>query len=274
MLIVCSGPDTWHARRKKTELIEAFRKKFDSAGFSVESLEADIKAVANQLGTPSIFATKRMLVTEDLLHKTPIADIRLLARRLKADGEQTILLDLEQEPPAQKILDELAECNFHHYAYPLPSQRDFNQWIMRRAQELGVDKRTATQLAEKSNCDTWSAEQELMKLAANPRAEAQIMERDEDSIFNALEKYLENKKGWRDDLQQHAAEQVATTLLSQARAAVRVRDGATVGLHPFQVKKISSLNKKDFSIKLKKGIGSMLATRTGVATQNEYDALI
>jgi DNA polymerase III delta subunit len=274
MIIICSGPDTWQARRKKQELASAFKAKFDVAGFSAETIDADIKTVANQLGTPSFFASKRLLMTEGLLHKVPIAEIRLLAKRVKADAEQTILLDLEQEAPTQKILDEFSDSNLHHYAYPLPSPRDFSKWLAKRGEELGVTKQQVARLAENLNGDTWLAEQELMKLAANPRAESTVLDQDENSIFSSLEKYLEEKPGWRRELQEHAEEQVLNTLLSQCRAALRVRDGATAGLHPFQVKKISALDKKYFSKKFRKGAATLVATRSGIATQSEFDALI
>lgn len=271
MLILCSGPDTWHARRKASELVDAFRKKHDPQGLSTEVVRSpvDPKTLLNQLGTPSLFSQKRMIRCEGLLDGLKIADVRALAKRLEDDADDTILLSIEQEPPSAKVISEFSEIQFFHYDYPLLTGLSFWKWCSARALELGVSPQSAEQIAQRIDGDAWLAEQELMKCAANPNAPFGEIETDEGSVFDLADRFLTERVGWRESLARAEDDQVSVVLVSQSRAALRVKDGETGGIHPYVAKKISQLRIPSPSKKLMRALFALVGIRQGVANAEE-----
>jgi len=276
MLIICSGPDTWHARRKASELVEAFRKKHDPQGLSTElvRLPVELKSLLNQLGTPSLFSKKRLIRCDGLLDELKIADVRALAKRLKDDADQTILLSVEQEPPTSKVTGEFKEIQFFHYDYPLLQGVVFKKWCALRAQELGVSSALAQHVAERTDGDAWLAEQELTKYSANPLAPLSQMETDEGSVFDLADRFLTDRTGWRESLARAEDDQVSVMLASQSRAALRVKDGETGGIHPYVAKKISQMRIPAPTKKLLRALRSLVGIRQGVASADEMQTLL
>lgn len=275
MLIVCSGPDTWHARRRAQELVAAFRKKHDPSGLSTEIRhELDVPGLLNSLATPSLFAPKRLVRCDGLLEGLKIAEVRALAKRLKDDADQTVLLTVEDEPPSKKILDEFSDIKVVHYPSPPLSGAAFTKWCSERAKELGVPLNDAQEIARRTDGDTWLAEQELEKRAANPSAPLLSAADDPGSVFDVAERYLTDGKEWREDYDRLDDEQKISVLLAQARSAIRVRDGAISGIHPYAAKKLGALRMKNPEKKLLDILRAVAASRQSLCASTETETLI
>lgn len=276
MLIICSGPDTWHARRKASELVTAFRTKHDPEGLSTELVRSpvDLKALLNQLGTPSLFSKKRLIRCDGLLDELKIAEVRALTKRLKEDADQTILLSVEQESPTSKVIGEFKEIQFFHYVYPLLQGAAFNKWCVARGQELGVTSSLAEQIAQRANGDAWLAEQDLVKCSANPLAPLRESETDEGSVFDLADQFLTERSGWRESLARAEDDQISVVLASQSRAALRVKDGEMSGIHPYVAKKIGQMRIPFPAKKLLRGLRTLVGIRQGVANADEMQTLL
>lgn len=273
MLVICSGPDTLHAAQKATEMVAGFRAKYDPEGFSYEILHhPQMSDVLNRIAAPSFFATKRMIRADGLLDASKIADIRALAKRLLHDGGQTVVLTLEQDVIAKKIIDEFSKECVVQYNYPLVHGQSFSVWCIKRAATLGVDQRIAQRISTYADDDMWLAEQELQKASANPNIF--LGEKNKNvSVYDRAELLLRSQSGWNDP---HNAldEEMLSICISQARSAIRVRDASTEGLHPFVVKKLSSLRQTN-SPKILLGVLRMHAViRSGLADISESESLL
>lgn len=273
MLVICSGPDSLSAAKKAADMVAAFRLKYDPSGFSVEVLnEPAMTDVLNRIAAPSFFASKRMIRADGLMDASKIADVRALAKRLMTDGGQTVVLTLEVEPIAQKILDEFAKGDVIQYDHPLPKGAAFGAWCLKRATALGVSADIAKRIAVLADGDMWLAEQELQKASANPNIF--INTKDESlSVYDRAERYLRLHPSWK-ELREPVDEEVLAIFMSQARSAVRVRDGATDGLHPFVVKKLGGLRQPHLTNILRGTLRAHAAIRSGLADISESETLL
>lgn len=272
MLILCSGPDTWNARQKARELTEAFRAKHDPSGFSIETVqEPRLVDLIQRLGAPSFFSSKRFIRCDGIFDAFKIADIRALLTRLEADKDQTIIVTVEEEAPTIKVLDECKRYSFFHYTHPLLTGEKFYAWCRKCAEQLGASVQDAEQIARYAEGDAWLAEQELMKRAANPGAPLAEVANEGGSIFEAVETYLAQRPDWRFEYQAQDPDQFLTTLVSQVRSLIRVRDGEAKGIHPYVVKKFSTLKVKDPEQIFLRALQQLVATRTGLAQSSEVE---
>ncbi len=273
MLIICSGPDTWHARKKARELTKAFRDKHDILGYSTVLLqETDAQTVIRQLATPSLFAPKRFIRCDGLFSDLKIAEIRQVAKRLLDDADQTILLSVEEEPLPQKTVEALAEVKFVAYPFPAMMGKSFVDWCKEYAKTLAVSVEKAQQIADGFAGDVWQAALEIEKASANPNAPlASSMEIDP-SVFEAADSFV-RQKSWREDVSQLETEAVMATFLSQTRAAIRVKDRATDGLHPYVAKKLSGVKPGPFPLMLRRLLRAHAAVRTGLTVGEEAETL-
>lgn len=273
MLIICSGPDTWHARKKAKELMQAFRDKHDTQGFSTSMmLEPELLVLLQQFGAPSLFSPKRFIRCDGILDGMKVADSRLLAKRLLEDGEQTIVLSVEQEPVAAKTLEALKEAKVVTYAFPQLEGKAFQDWCIRYAVERGIPELRAREVAQQS-ADTWSAVQALDMLAADPQAELVQYAVETAGVFEAVDDFL-RQRAWRDAAQELEPDAFLATAISQLRSALRVRDGAVRGLHPFVVKKLSGLKRPDLERVLRRLLRVQVVQRSGYAASDELESLL
>lgn len=275
MLIICSGPDTLNARQKARELTQAFKTKFDPAGFSVEVIpDSDIAVLVNRLSAPSFFSSKRLIRCDGVLENSKIADVRKMIARVTTDNDQSIVISVEEDAPSAKVLDECkAIPSFFHYPFPAPTPMQHEAWCKKRASSLGVSVDDAIEIAQRTSGDVWLAEQELMKKSANAQAPMVEVVTETDGAFDVAEFYV-RQRAWRAQMEEVGADQCMSVLVGQMRSAVRVRDRATSGLHPFVVKKLSSVSLRDADASLSRVLRAQTAIRTGLATADEIDSLL
>ncbi len=276
MIIVCSGPDTYRARQRARELVLAFKQKHDPNSLSTFILATgqDIKTILSDIGTPSLFTTKKLIKCDGLLATLKIAEVRTLMSKLQIDGDQTILLTVEDEPPSDKILEILKPAPLFFYPFPFLRGSAFLKWIIDEAQKLGVSKALATEIAAYAESDTWYARQELNKKAVYPDAEQVSEKNTVSSSFETIENFLQEKKGSREQLKNLKDESMISLMQSQIKSYIRVRDGFTEGMHPYVQKKMKQLKIRNVEQKLLKSIKALSANRNGLSAGNEIESLI
>lgn len=276
MLILCSGPDTYHARKKARELVAAFRQKHDPSGYSTEIMQTpELQDLLGRLGAPSLFAAKRLIRCDGLVESLKIAEVRQLAKRLESAGDDTIILSVEDEPPTPKTLKEFEKIKLVHYPAPLLSGAKFAAAVASRAAELGVSDRLAQEIAGRADGDTWLAEHELEKASANPNT--QFVQRVEGvgTVFDAADTFLQQRQGWRALVAGFPDESMVSILATQTRTFSRVRDGETIGVHPYVAKKLSSMRVSDEDARRRfiNALRSLYAARQ-FATDDEGQTLL
>lgn len=275
MLILCSGPDTFRAREKARDLADAFKAKHDPSGFSMETIvEPDFVKILNRLSAPSFFSSKRFLRCDGLLSKLKIADVRSLIKRIEADADQTIIVSVEEELPKDLVLAECKKAPFFHYSFPLLTGSSFEAWCLKRAEQLGVEERSAREIARATDRDIWLAEQELMKRSANPHAPMSEQIDETGTVFSAIDAYVAQQRGWRKVVAESDLDQFLVTVTSQVRSIARIIDGDTAGIHPYVVKKFSRSRVTDIHVRLMEVERAHVASRTGLATTGEVEVLL
>lgn len=276
MIIVCSGPDTYRARERARELVAAFKEKHDPNSLSTFILATgqDVKTIFSNIGTPSLFTTKKLIRCDGLLETLKIAEVRTLVAKLQIDGDQTILLTVEEEPPSDKILETLKPCPLHHYAYPLLKGQSFLKWLKEQARIMGVSEQIAEKIAGYTEGDSWLAKQELFKRAAYPEADQVDMKTAEMSHFEVIEDFLLAKKACRERLSGVKDDSVFSLMQGQIKSYIRARDGFTEGLHPFVVKKMRQLKINNAEQKFKTSVQALRNSRSGLCSGNEMEAML
>ncbi len=279
MLILCSGPDTYHARKKARELVAAFRQKHDPTGYSTEIMPVgamhELPILFAKIGAPSLFASKRLIRCDGLLDSLKIAEVRQLAKRLESVREETIILSVEDQRPTEKILKEFESSKLVHYPFPLLSGARFMNVVTLRAKELGVSEKIAQEIARRTDGDMWLAEQELEKASANPQAPRVQGVDDPQTVFDAADAYLLGRSGWRERVSSFPDESMVSILTTQSRTFARVHDGETSGAHPYVVRKFSSMKLTDAQIRVKflHALRSFYISRT-FATDEEAQTML
>lgn len=280
MLIVCAGPDTYHARKRARELVAAFRAKHDPTGYSTSNCTgSSLDDLLSQLGSPSLFAVKRLIRCDGLLEDLKIADVRRLAKRLLADQDQTIVLSVEDEAVPTKIEKEFEGVKIVTYSYSLLTGRLFAAAVASLAQEAGVDAQRAAAVAVLADGDMWIADQEIAKCAANAHyipLSAQSAASGV-SLFDLADAYLRRTSSWRTHLSNANESDGAPMVFSaQARTFLRVTAGSAEGVHPYVVKKMqqAAIAPHRGSSALLSALSALVASRSSLASGDEWQSLL
>jgi len=275
VLLICSGPDTWRARQKARELLDAFKAKHDKTGFSTEVIIGeDLGYVLSLIGTPSIFCPKRLIRFDGLLDGVKTSELRMLAKRLKEDGDNNIILTVEEEPPTEKILTELKEIKVFQYPFPLTEGLKFVQWCQDQAKAMDVGKAKATEAANRCQGDSWMAMNELAKLSANENAPWAELEYESGSVYEVIDAYFMNKADWREQVRSRSDEQISSVVMNQAKSAIKVKDNAPMKIPYFAVKKMQNYVKTRVAKSVYSGIAALVGSRSGLMVQDEVDSLL
>lgn len=280
MLIVCSGPDTFRALKKARELEVAFRNKYDAHGLSVERIssgKAAITEIAARAGAVSLFAPRRFVRTSNVLAEANKAQRATLKKVLAGDQDGFIVLSLEEEPPTAMVLKELEpEVKVVKYDFAELRGDAFLKWAMEEAKGLEiVDEKIIRQVVRVTEGDAWACYFELLRQAAYPGVETLSVNEAEGTIFSFADAYVARQAKWwelvsRSDL----VKQAPTTFLMQARSALRIRDQATEGLHPFVVRKMKGQQLMQGEELLARVIESFFLQRSGYGDETDSLTLL
>jgi hypothetical protein len=275
MIIVCSGPDTYRAREKARELVAAFRSKHDPHGLATEILDGpvELSTLLSRLSSGSLFATKKLIRADGCLEKMKIADVRTLAARLAADGDHTIILTLEEEPPNAKTLEALASAPLFHYPFEMQTGALFRAWVRKEAVLHGVSQDVADRVAAYADGDTWLAVHELEKQAVHPQRSYEAVQGSE-TIFTVADAILTQRSAWRSLVSLHGDDAATSVALGQSRSFLEVRDGYAESVHPYVAKKLSAARIPSAEERVARLLKGFVASRNGLASGAETETLL
>ncbi len=243
MLIVCAGPDTFRAQRKAQELERAFCLKHDHGAYSMERLPIGkdaADAVLERLNTVSLFGARRFLRTSGLIGDCPKAKLVALVAALARDADGVIVVTQEDDrltAEQKKMFSAQGKCV--EYAFPILSSGPFLAFAKELAALIGLAwSEDLNHIADAINGDSWLLWNEWMKLAAGG-VEERVNEGVGADHFALAEHFLEGRKDFFAEIfYERDVGDLLPLFVSQARSAVRVRDRATSGVHPYVVRKM------------------------------------
>ncbi len=278
MLILCEGGDTFSARQKAQGLERAFIEKYDAGGMAVERLPAGkeaIEALVQRVGHMGLFATRRFLRASNLISDCPKAKQKLLAQVLAKDVDGTIVVSIEEEILKEDALNFLEGVKIIKYSFPERSGASFQAWVEQQAVLLHVsDADAVRKISVNADGDSWLAWNELSKLAAGGMSDL-VSPAFEVSIFDQADAFLQQSSGARRFLYKvDSLSEILPAFMSQARAALRARDGAIDGLHPFVVKKMKMKAATHAEEKAACLLRALFCQRAGYAADTEAIALL
>ena len=276
MLILCTGPDTYRARQKAKELEQAFRTKFDPSGYAtlVDSTLPP-EALALQLGTTSLFAPRKFFRRDRLMADISASALKTLAKQLLGDQDNLIVVSVEDGPLDAKTAKALEGLKVVAYPFPALEAKTFEAWCLEEGAKQGVSVIQARAIAAAvPPGDTWLASQEFLKAASNPMAPLALQEEKELGVFVVADAFVDGSP-WR-NLASRLEDSPLAVFTSQARSAVRVRDGAMQGIHPFLVKKFSQSRSRarDFAGQIRRLLRAQVAQRQYLSQEEELDTLL
>ncbi|MFH2232335.1 MAG: hypothetical protein ABII13_04180 [Patescibacteria group bacterium] len=276
MIIVCSGPDTYRAREKARELVAAFRNKHDSEGLATEIIDGTegITALLSRLGSASLFVKKKIVRADGCLDKMKFADVRILASKLQADKDNTVILTVEDKEPVKKTLDALKIAPLFHYEHPVQMGYAFKNWVREQAGKFGVDTRTADRIGEYTDGDSWFAMSEIQKQSANLHDVDLKKCFGDASVFDIADAVLSEAKTWRTKLADFKDEGSLNVVLAQMRSYTRADEGFTDGLHPYVVKKMRVLSVSESEKRFLCTLRAMVLSRSGYSGTNETESIL
>lgn len=247
MLILCVGPDTFRAQERVRELTNHFVQKYDHAQLSQERLDSSgaalVEEVIERLHTPSLFAPKRLVRVQNLLVDCPKSKQSALKQALARSTDEVILLDREDEPPAEVLLKALiGDLKVTRYDFPLLQGEAFRAFVEQLGKRFAYDRpEILARIADEAQGDSWMAWNELLKCVAGGERGTQAQ--GERSLYDLADAFLQARPEWRLELAQVAQTAAAmNAFLGQVRALLRVRDGAAQALPSFIVRKLQRWN--------------------------------
>lgn len=279
MLILCSGPDTFHATKKALELERVFREKYDADGNSVEYLQG--KNVTDQLlqriNTVSLFSPRRFLRTRNLVQDGTRTKLLHVAKALVKEPENIIVISVEENAPAVSTMRILEEngVKLISYNYPELKNAAFTQAVAALAKEIDIhDSSLIGKISSIFEGDAWAAWGALLQAASGASVDAFLKEEGA-GVFERADLFLARDERRHAPLADTAkAKETINILLSQSRSALRVRDGSGQGIHPFVQKKLARTNLEDTEKVFGEALLGHMLTRRGWCTDDEASTLL
>ncbi len=279
MLLVCIGPDTFRAQEKARELETVFKQKYDQSGSSVERLASGkegIDQIIERANTASLFSSRRFLRTANILMECPKAKQQVLIQALAKDPENVIVVSVEDEMSsvaAWKVFENIPKII--KYEFPLQQGAAFEKWAQILAHSFGIkDVDSIRRIAEVADGDSWFVWNEFLKLAAGGTSEV-VSPSPAPGVYEYADAFIHQRPAWRSALlDEDVVGQLLNVFVSQARAAIRVRDGSTAGLHPYVVKKMKQRKIGNLEERLAYALMALLAQRAGLGDEAEAMSLL
>ncbi|MDD5438371.1 MAG: hypothetical protein PHC70_04470 [Patescibacteria group bacterium] len=272
MLIICTGPDTFQARQKALDLVEAYKQKHVSQGAVIERLESQtsLQGAVTRLSTLGLFASKRLLKYENLLAGITQTQAKQLAKAIKVDENQTVVLTYEDKSPTQKILDLFPKENLFVYAHEKPKGLELNKWIATRCKIYQVNPDLITKLIELHGDDLWAIESSLqcIRVLNNAQTLEKTVEND-NQVFAIIDQFFKNNPVWKAQAASQDPQELLPLLLSQLLNWHKIKSDQAQDVHPFVKKKLGSIRLPKAEEITLDAIRTMYASRNSISQNQE-----
>lgn len=276
MLIICAGPESFLARQKVRELIDAYKQKHDPAGRSIEHLEhqSNLQDALGRLGNMDLFASKKLLKYENLLAGITPAQAKKLNQAIIKDADQNIVLTQEDKMPVAKIRENLSKDKTFVYEYPKLSDSDLRRTVIRLCQDNTMDAGFADQLIRLYTNDLWAINTAVQMIRATGKMPDQASSDTQNSIFEVIDNLLKQKNNFQLDLVDMDAQEIFSLLISQSLNWHKVKHNQGQGVHLYVQKKLLNTDFKNSNHRTLNFIKCLFATRSSLANGKEITPLI
>ncbi len=166
MIVFLYGPDAYRRRKKRDEIIAAYRQKHSalaSERFDL-SLEDDFWKFRDFIASHSLFERAKLAVLSGLFENNRAEELREILKAAAADKETTLLISENGKPPRGFVFL-LSGSLVQEFKELEPAQAAF--FIKKEAAEKGValEEKGAEFLREICGGDAWRITNELEKLS-------------------------------------------------------------------------------------------------------------
>lgn len=261
MILVLYGPDTYRSRRKLNEIIEEYRHKSGSnLNFQrFDAGEDSVKKIKDALQSGSLFAEKKLAVVEGAFSSPDVFEFLSLSAQFFAKAPETVLVlwDGFLDAASKKRLGEilLHAAKIQEFL-PLDVSK-FRRYIAAEALARGIALRPDDYAyLQKFGGDLWALSNELdkMALAKSSPAKGSLMPNGPANIFDLGDMFFTSRSralfalhaffdGGEDEFKTfgYLAGHARNLFLVKHCAGLQKKIPASLGIHPFVVKKASSL---------------------------------
>ncbi len=277
MLVICAGPDSFRARLKYRDLIDAYKKKYDEKGDTVEYLPSEnlFEVVISRLGNQSLFASKKLLVCEGLLSKLTAKQTSNLRDAIYKDGDITVVIDYEEKAPKATAVKSFQEKELFVYEHEPAKGAELNRIVSDLCKRYSVDVKLVPSLIQKYQSDLWAIDTALQVISVNDGVN---MVDDEfgkmDNLFAMVDWLLMDQKKWLEHCEDFDFNSVLPSVLSQMRSWHMVNQGLGKDVHPFVQKKLSAMRIKNPDRRLMQFLQVFYASRHSLASGDELVQLM
>lgn len=278
MLIICTGPDTFQARQKALDLLEAYKQKHVSQGDAViERLESQtsVQDAITKLSTLGLFATKRLLKYENLLAGITPAQTKQLVKSILTDGNQTVVLTYEDKSPTQKVLDLFPKENLFVYAHEKLKGLELNKWIASRCKYYQINSDLSSKLIELHGDNLWAIESSLQAMRVlNDTSTLEKTSESDNSAFAVIDQFFRQSPSWVAQATSQDPQELLPLLLSQLLNWHKIKYDQAQDVHPFVKKKLGSVKLPHAEELTLDAIRTMYASRHSLSQNQEILQLL
>lgn len=277
MLIICIGPETFLARQKALDLVEAYKQKHVSQGAEIERLESQtsFQDAISRLSTLGIFATKRLLKYENLMMGITPTQAKQLAQAILADNNQTVVLTYEDKSPTQKILNLFPKDNLFVYVHEKLKGLELNKWIVSRCRYYQINTDLSSKLIELHGDNLWAIESSLQAMRVlNDASTLEKTTENDNQIFAIIDQFFKNNPAWVAQAASQDPQELLPLLLSQLLNWHKIKSDQAQDVHPFVKKKLGAIKLPCAEELTLKAIRTMYASRNSLSQNQEILQLL
>lgn len=272
MLVICAGPDTFRARLKFRDLIEAFRNKYDPTGKSIEYFTSDnlLDHVMSRLSHQSLFATKKMYVCDGMLSKVTAKQMERLSEGIRKDGDITVVIDYEEKVPKATAVKSFEKNELFIYEHEPAKGAELNRIVADLCKRYGVDVKLVPSLIQKYQSDLWAIDTALQVICVSDGTGMVDEEFGKmDNMFAMVDWLLMDQKQWLEHYTEFDLNSVLPSALSQMRSWHMIANGTGKDVHPFVQKKLSAMRINNPDERLQQFLKAFYASRHSLASGEE-----
>lgn len=270
MLILCCGPESFLAKNKSKELVDAYRAKHVAQGAVIENLdhlEEPTKDALSRLANIGLFATKRLLKYSNLFSSSSASQLKQLSRLIATDDDQTVILSHENKKPTEKNLSVFPKEKIFVYAFEELNGKELDCWFTERCRHYSL-KQKPIKLLETFGNDLWSIDTALQILRVAESADFIDEKADELRVFDIIDKYFSDRKTWKSHASNTDPQELLPLLVSQVLNWQKINAGHGENIHPYVAKKLSYTKFNDAATETLSVLRALYGSRTSL-TQSE-----